>query len=338
MIHVTLFSREDCHLCEQALEDLQALKEELTFELEIFDVDGNADLRRAYGLEVPVVEVGPYKLKAPFTRQELQITLMAALDRQKHIESIEQSEVQGAEGSKGWNRADTFTYWFANHYMAILNLFVLIYVGLPFLAPVLMRAGAQKPANAIYRSYSFVCHQLAYRSFFIFGEQAAYPRAAAGVTDLATFNQATGLSEANTNEALYAARNFVGNPVVGYKIALCERDIAIYGAILAFGLLFALTGRRIPALPWYLWILIGLVPIGLDGFSQLLSQPPFSFWPYRESTPYMRALTGALFGFMTAWFGYPLVEVTMAETRQIMARKWLRVTGGVGSEAGVSFD
>jgi uncharacterized membrane protein len=338
MIHVTLFSREDCHLCEQALEDLQALQEELAFELEIFDVDSNADLRRAYGFEVPVVEAGPYKLKAPFTRQELQITLMAALDRQKHIESIDQSQIQETKGGKGWSRADTFTYWFANHYMSILNLFVLIYVGLPFLAPVLMRTGAEKPANAIYRSYSFVCHQLAYRSFFLFGEQGAYPRAAAGVTDLATFNQATGISEANTTEALYAARNFVGNQLVGYKIALCERDVAIYGAILAFGLLFALTGRRLPALPWYLWLLIGLVPIGLDGFSQLLSQPPFSFWPYRESTPYLRSLTGALFGFMTAWFGYPLVEVTMAETRQIMARKWLRVRGGVGSEAGASFD
>jgi hypothetical protein len=40
-------------------------------------------------------------------------------------------------------------------------------------------------------------------------------------------------------------------------------------------------------------------------------------------------LTGALFGFTTAWFGYPLVEVTMAETRQIMANKLLRVRKAV---------
>jgi uncharacterized membrane protein len=132
-------------------------------------------------------------------------------------------------------------------------------------------------------------------------------------------------SEASTVDALYAARAFEGNPQIGYKVALCERDIAIYGSILLFGLLFGATGKRLPPLPWYFWILIGIVPIGLDGFSQLLSQPPLSLFPYRESTPFLRVLTGFLFGFSTAWFGYPLVEQTMAETRQIMSDKWLRL-------------
>ncbi len=49
-----------------------------------------------------------------------------------------------------------------------------------------------------------------------------------------------------------------------------------------------------------LWILIGLGPIGLDGFSQLFSQMDWSWlatiFPYRESTPFLRVLTGALFG------------------------------------------
>ena len=100
------------------------------------------------------------------------------------------------------------------------------------------------------------------------------------------------------------------------------------GSILFFGLLYALTGRRIPALPWYLWILIGIVPIGLDGVSQLLSQPPFNFLPFRESTPLLRSLTGFLFGFTTAWFGYPMVEEGMRDTRQVMAKKLMRVRGG----------
>ena len=77
-------------------------------------------------------------------------------------------------------------------------------------------------------------------------------------------------------------------------------------------------------LPWYLWILIGIIPIGLDGFSQLLSQPPLELLPYRESTPFLRALTGALFGFMTAWFGYPLVAEAMEDARKLMSSKWQR--------------
>jgi peptidoglycan/LPS O-acetylase OafA/YrhL len=49
-----------------------------------------------------------------------------------------------------------------------------------------------------------------------------------------------------------------------------------------------------------------------------------NFIPYRESTPFWRLLTGFLFGYTTAWFGYPLVEETMAETRKIMSKKLAR--------------
>jgi uncharacterized membrane protein len=141
---------------------------------------------------------------------------------------------------------------------------------------------------------------------------------------LLSLDQATGLEEASTADALLAASRFVGNEVVGYKVALCERDMAIYGSILLFGIVFALTGRRLKSLPWYIWILVGLVPIGLDGLSQLLSQPPFGFWAVRESTPYLRVITGFLFGFTTAWFGYPLVEQAMADSRELMAAKYRR--------------
>lgn len=326
MITVMLYTRADCHLCEQAKADLDSLQEQIPHQLVVVDIDTNEDLQRAYGLEIPVVVVGPYRLKAPFTRQELQMTLGAARDRKQTLDDLQDARYATlVHRGKSWSKADSFTYWFGKHYLALFNLFVFIYVGLPFLAPVLMESGAQTPANLIYRSYSMVCHQLAFRSFFLFGEQSVYPRAAAGVTNILSFQQATGMSEQSTGDALWAAREFVGNPAVGYKVALCERDVAIYLAILLFGLLYPATGRRLPPLPWYLWILIGLAPIGLDGFSQLLSQPPFSFWAFRESPPLIRTLTGALFGFTTAWFGYPLVEEAMTETRQIMAAKLIRI-------------
>jgi uncharacterized membrane protein len=165
-----------------------------------------------------------------------------------------------------------------------------------------------------------VCHQFAFRSWFLFGEQAEYPRQAAGVAGVLSYGQATGLDE----QDIFAARQFVGNPQLGYKVALCQRDVAIYGGILAFGVIFTLTGRRLKSLPWYIWLAVGILPIALDGMSQLLSQPPLSFLPYRESTPFLRTLTGLLFGFTTAWFGLPLVEQTMVETRQYMESKFRR--------------
>lgn len=327
MIKVTLYSREDCHLCEEAKADLEALLPSVPHELVVVNVDSDLGLQRRYGMEVPVVEVGPYKLKAPFTRQELEMTLSAARDRIKQIDELEDPDhIPQTSLGMTWSAADRFSLWLSNHYLAVLNILVFIYFSLPVLAPVLVKAGVSGPASLIYRAYSFVCHQLAFRSFFIFGEQAVYPRAAAGVTGLFSFSQATGLSEASTADALYQARQFIGNQVVGYKVALCERDLAIYASILVFGLIFGLTRRKLRTLPWYIWILFGMVPIALDGFSQLLSQPPFGFFTFRESTPFFRVLTGFLFGFTTAWFGYPMVEQTMAETRQMMQAKWNRIT------------
>jgi uncharacterized membrane protein len=218
--------------------------------------------------------------------------------------------------------ADRLSLWVADHWLLAVNLLVLLYVGLPILAPVLMKVGATAPARIIYTAYSPLCHQLGFRSFFLFGEQPEYPRAAAGLSGLVSFGQATGLDEND----LLAARSFTGNEQVGYKMALCERDIAIYGAILFFGLLYGLTGRRIPPLHWLLWLTLAIGPIGLDGFSQLFSQLPIpglaSFLPYRESTPFLRLLTGSLFGFGTAWFGLPYIEESMRDTRNLLTRRF----------------
>jgi uncharacterized membrane protein len=69
-----------------------------------------------------------------------------------------------------------------------------------------------------------------------------------------------------------------------------------------------------------------MVPIGLDGFSQLFSQIPNAFiqsiLPYRESTPFLRVLTGFLFGISTAWFMFPLIEESMSDTRRLLAKKF----------------
>jgi len=320
MIEVTLYGRQNCHLCDEAEADLKALQAVVPHRLTVIDIDSSPELVQAYGLEIPVVEIGPYRLKAPITAQELEITLRAAQDRQQQLETLNTP----AYGNR-WTGADKVSYWLSRHWLALFNLIVFIYAGLPFLAPVLMAAGAPGLAQPIYRAYSFVCHQLPYRSFFLFGEQPVYPRAAAGLEGLQSFEAVTGIGEGSSSQELLDARTFVGNPATGYKIALCQRDVAIYGAILLFGLIFGLTGRRLPPLHWLVWILVGILPIAVDGFSQLFSQPPFNFLPYRESTPLFRALTGGLFGFMTAWFGYPMVEKSMAESRQYMSEKLLRV-------------
>jgi uncharacterized membrane protein len=315
MITVTLYSRPDCHLCHETEAQLASLQEQYPHILRVVDVDSRDDLRKAYGGKIPVVEVGGYRLSAPITPQQLEMTLRAVHNRQQRAIA------------KGWTRSDDFSLWFSRHYDLVISLLVLIYVGLPVLAPVLMKAGLETPAMLIYRGYSLTCHQLAYRSYFLFGEQPVYPRESATPAGYQAFSQATGLSEGSTDEELLAARWFLGNPQVGYKMALCERDMAIYGAIFLFGILYALTNKRFPPLPWQIWLLVGVLPVAIDGLSQLLSQPPFGFWEFRESTPFFRTLTGFLFGFTTAWYGFTLIEASMKDTRRMLLEKKARLTG-----------
>ena len=329
MLNVTLFTRKNCSLCDEVEAELMKLQEKYPHKLAVIDVDSDPVLTSKYGGSVPVVEVGPYSLKAPITPQSLQVTIGAAYDRRNQLEQVGDQKylARVAKGSKV-TTGDRVSYWISRKYLLLLNLFILLYVGLPFLAPSLMKLGVEWPARAIYRIYKPLCHQFAFRSFFLYGEQVVYPLAEAQVTGLKTFEEMSGIPYLADPYSLsrFEARNFTGNETVGYKVALCERDIAIYLAILFFGILFGLTGRRIKSLHWMIWILIGLGPIGLDGFSQLFSQFNWpwlaTFLPYRESTPFLRVFTGALFGLCTAWFAYPNIEESMNETRQYYIKKF----------------
>lgn len=54
---VTVYSRHGCHLCEDAVKTLESMREELAFEIEIIYIDGNVELEKLYGNEVPVIHI-----------------------------------------------------------------------------------------------------------------------------------------------------------------------------------------------------------------------------------------------------------------------------------------
>jgi glutaredoxin len=54
---VRIYSRKNCHLCDVAKEVVESAKSEVDFELEIVFIDGDAELEKLYGEEVPVTMI-----------------------------------------------------------------------------------------------------------------------------------------------------------------------------------------------------------------------------------------------------------------------------------------
>jgi uncharacterized membrane protein len=189
--------------------------------------------------------------------------------------------------------ADKAIYRLAKHWLLLANLFWGLYVGLPLLAPILMNTGWTLPAKVIYTVYRPTCHQLPERSYFLGGRQHAYT--------------AEELAEAGVEIQPFSRD--IGNEAVGWKVAFCQRDVAIYGSIFLTGLVYALIRRRLGKwkMPFRYYLLF-LVPMGIDGLLQLVG--------IHESTWVLRTITGVIFGVGSALFAYPYLEEGFGDVRR----------------------
>ena len=57
MTVITVFGRHGCHLCDVAVEVLDGMREELNFEIKKIYIDGNPELEKLYGEQVPVIHI-----------------------------------------------------------------------------------------------------------------------------------------------------------------------------------------------------------------------------------------------------------------------------------------
>lgn len=194
--------------------------------------------------------------------------------------------------------ANRVVLWIARHWLAIFNVGWGSYVLIPLLAPILMQAGLTGPARVIYGIYSFTCHQLPDHSYFLYGDTFA---------PLAPALEAAG---SPPSDDLLLFRRFEGNMTIGYKVALCQRDLAIYGSVLLAGLVFGALrhSRRIQA-PSIKVYLLFLIPIAVDGLTQLFGLRTSNWW--------LRSVTGAIFGIASVWLAYPYIEDAMQEVIEV---------------------
>jgi glutaredoxin len=74
---LTLYTRQQCHLCEQAKEAIMELKDEYSFTIEEIDIDQSDELTEKYGLMIPVLlingkEAGFGQINKIFVRNRFQ--------------------------------------------------------------------------------------------------------------------------------------------------------------------------------------------------------------------------------------------------------------------------
>lgn len=174
----------------------------------------------------------------------------------------------------------------ARWWLWLANAATSVVLGLPFLAPVLLHAGRSELANLIYSAYHLTCHEWPFRAYFLFGPEMTY-----SVAELQT-------------HGIESVFDFRGSPELGYKVAFCERNVAIYAAVLGAGLLYARIRPRLSPLSFWTYILL-ITPMAIDGLTQLAG--------WRESTWELRTFSGVLFGAASVWLIYPRVERVLAD-------------------------
>lgn len=50
-----VYSKDNCHLCHDMIEDLRLWQTRLTFEFEVIEIDDDAELLARFGLMIPVL-------------------------------------------------------------------------------------------------------------------------------------------------------------------------------------------------------------------------------------------------------------------------------------------
>lgn len=113
---------------------------------------------------------------------------------------------------------------------------------------------------------------------------------------------------------------FRSDVILGFQVAMCQRNMAIYASLFLAGVGFAFVRRTLRPLSWR-WYLVLIVPMAIDGFTQLFG--------LRESNWTLRVVTGTLFGLATVWLAFPHLEFAMRQ----MAGELAETRASEGGEA-----
>lgn len=217
-----------------------------------------------------------------------------------------------------------FSQWLTSHWLEIFLVSYGVWVFTPFLAPFFIYIGWTGAGKAIYFIYSFFCHQLPERSFFLFGEKMMY-----SLPEIQSVWQDT------INPMIL--RQFIGNESMGWKIAWSDRMISFYTSVWLFAAAWRPLKKKIKPLS-LLGFALFLLPLALDGGTHMISDFAGIGQGFRDTNQWLAALTnnalpssfligdalgsfnswaristGLLAGLGIVWLAFPSMEVSFGK-------------------------
>lgn len=235
---------------------------------------------------------------------------------------------------KSWAiTANRWNYRLCRYWFLVFTIGFGVYVGLPFLAPLFMHWGWTVPGRGIYTLYSFLCHQLAERSFFFFGPKGMYSFA-----DLQS-------AQVNVTNFL-SLREFIGTQALGWKVAWSDRMVAMFTGIWLFSWMWWPLRNRMRPIPWWLLGLL-ILPLAIDGSTHFISDlagigqgfrdnnawlasltqnslPPtfYAGDAFGSFNSFMRLWTGLLFAIGIVFFGFPYLNAYFTDMGTYLKAKF----------------
>ncbi|NOH02602.1 MAG: DUF2085 domain-containing protein [Chloroflexi bacterium] len=239
--------------------------------------------------------------------------------------------------------AKLFADWLSRNWFAVFLFVYGLWVFTPFLAPLFMRIGWEGAGRATYFIYSFFCHQLPERSYFLFGQKTMY--------SLAEIQAAW----ENTINPLIL-RKFIGNETMGWKIAWSDRMISFYTSVWVFAVAWYPFRRKIKPMSWWGFILL-LLPLAIDGGTHAISDLAGIGQGFRDTNQWlvtltnnalpaafyagdalgsfnslMRLATGPLAGLAIAWLAFPYIFLTQTYNQQLAELNYAKVIEQIKSQ------
>ncbi len=171
--------------------------------------------------------------------------------------------------------------WLSRHWFALFLIIYGLWVFAPFLAPFFMYMGWTGAGKVLYFLYSFFCHQLPERSFFLFGEKTMYSLSEVQAAWQDTINP-------------MILRQFIGNESMGWKVAWSDRMISFYTSVWLFAALWVPFRRKLKTLSWLGFVLL-LLPLIIDGSTHMLSDFAGIGQGFRDTNQWLAILTNNSF-------------------------------------------